>query len=775
MTTFADVFNDSDDAPAGNVRRGPWPAVSADPVHTHVAMIHRFAASCDGKLIVASYGYDSESRQGITPKVRHFAIGDVDGMTAAVRDLTGEKFRNVYAPLCVMRADLPDRDKGTEADIVAVLGLVGDFDDAGAADYSSRLPIAPNYVLETSAGRFQTFYLFTRPLPMAEAKALGERLKLHARCDHGTVDMSHVWRAPGTPNWPSEKKLKVGRSPEPQQVRVAQPWDGSLTDPADLDRLLPPLPVAPAVNIITDSAPIDLASLSDDLRRLIVDGPAPEDDRSDKFHYVVTTLTEARHSPEAIHGLLAQHPGGVAEKYKDRLPKEIKRCAAKATRKSPQEEFTKWSPLVEAPAWVAEINEHHATVNEFGKPVVYVFRPTGDRHSKIERIGYEDFAKLTEHDLVQVNGKWVSRNLAWRRAKEHRHYNEVVFEPGETVPAGTLNLWQGWPVDPAPGDWSLMRAHIRDVICDGDDVRYAYALQWLAWKVQHPGGRPEVAFTIHGPKGTGKGRFAHWYGRLFGEHRVTAKHRDEVLGRFNNHLHHCALLVAEEAFFARDPTADGPLKVMITEPDYRVEFKFGANVRVPNKLAIMMLSNHDSVVPATADERRYFVTKVSAARIRDFGYFTALDRQMEAGGLAAMLHDLMTMDLAGFNIRDVPNTAALKEQKRHAAKGVEAWLWNVLEEGRIPGDYGGYDWTDTGLEVVKDRLHKAYRETDKPHPLAESIFAKKLVEIMGDTVTSSRPTVDNIRVRSWKFDPLPKCRATFEAHMNVAGYVWPKC
>jgi hypothetical protein len=338
VTTFDGLFSEP---PPGNATPGPWFSALTDPVRAHVAMLHRLATGCSGKLVAASYGYDSENRQVITPKVRHFAIGDVDGMVAAVRDLAGEKFRNVYVPLCVMRADLPDRDKGTEADIVAVLGLVGDFDDAGAADHSSRLPIAPNYVLETSAGRYQTFYLFTRALPMAEAKALAERLKLRARCDHGTADMSHVWRAPGTPNWPSEKKLKVGRSPEPQQVRVAQPWNGSLTDPAGLDRLLQPLlPVAPAVNIITDATPIDLASLSDDLRRLVVDGPAPEDDRSDKFHYVVTTLTEARHSPEAIHDLLAQHPGGVAEKYKDRLLKEIKRCAAKATRKTPQEEFT---------------------------------------------------------------------------------------------------------------------------------------------------------------------------------------------------------------------------------------------------------------------------------------------------------------------------------------------------------------------------------------------------------------------------------------------------
>ena len=52
--------------------------------------------------------------------------------------------------------------KGTEADIVGVLGLVGDFDDADAANYASRLPVTAPYVLETSPGRFQTFLPFDR-------------------------------------------------------------------------------------------------------------------------------------------------------------------------------------------------------------------------------------------------------------------------------------------------------------------------------------------------------------------------------------------------------------------------------------------------------------------------------------------------------------------------------------------------------------------------------------------------------------------------------------
>jgi putative DNA primase/helicase len=70
----------------------------------------------------------------------------------------------------------------------------------------------------------------------------------------------------------------------------------------------------------------------------------PHGERSEKFHYVVKTLSEAGHSAEAIHDLLIEYPGGIAEKFWDRLSQEIERVLSKpstaSSRKSAQEEFS---------------------------------------------------------------------------------------------------------------------------------------------------------------------------------------------------------------------------------------------------------------------------------------------------------------------------------------------------------------------------------------------------------------------------------------------------
>jgi hypothetical protein len=96
-----------------------------------------------------------------------------------------------------------------------------------------------------------------------------------------------------------------------------------------------------------------------------------------------------------------------------------------------------------APAWIAALNKHHATVNEFGKPVVYIFRPiAGDRHHKIERVTYDDFAKLGEHDKLtiewndggKVKSKTMPRNLAWRHHSKHVTMAKSSLSPARRCP-----------------------------------------------------------------------------------------------------------------------------------------------------------------------------------------------------------------------------------------------------------------------------------------------------------------------------------------------------
>src|SRR5713101_271610 len=283
-----DLRSESDAHPASNAKAA---------LRHHAQMLHDLAASFRGrgKLIVASFGEDPATGRKLSPKIQHFEIGEVDGMVRAIERLGQERHRNVYTPLSVFRHDLPAGKKGEEKDVVAGLGLVGDFDDADAAQYGARMPVRPNYVLETSAGRFQAFILFKTHTSPEQAKRLAVAQKGFARCDHGTADICHVWRVPGTLNWPNKKKLSQGRPAAPEAVRVVQAWRGSPTDVELLGTMLRTKIGKSAAGHARYGTASSLPSTRHELPGSLVkllDTRLPEGERSEHVFHVIRCLVE---------------------------------------------------------------------------------------------------------------------------------------------------------------------------------------------------------------------------------------------------------------------------------------------------------------------------------------------------------------------------------------------------------------------------------------------------------------------------------------------------
>src|SRR5512143_1072976 len=65
-------------------------------------------------------------------------------------------------------------------------------------------------------------------------------------------------------------------------------------------------------------------------------------------------------------------------------------------------------------------------------------------------------------------------------------------------------------------------------------------------------------------------------------------------------------------------------------------------------------------------------------------------RQMDEGGREALLHYLLNRDLADFNVRLVPQTRALAEQKAHSRRGVERLVETIAHNGMLPWAHPNY-------------------------------------------------------------------------------------
>src|SRR3546814_9651386 len=72
----------------------------------------------------------------------------------------------------------------------------------------------------------------------------------------------------------------------------------------------------------------------------------------------------------------------------------------------------------------------------------------------------------------------------WLAHARRRQFRGLVFRPGgDPVIDGRLNLWRGFGVDPAPGDWALMRSeeHTSEL---QSLMRISYAVFCLKKKTQ---------------------------------------------------------------------------------------------------------------------------------------------------------------------------------------------------------------------------------------------------------------------------------------------------
>lgn len=390
---------------------------------------------------------------------------------------------------------------------------------------------------------------------------------------------------------------------------------------------------------------------------------------------------------------------------------------------------------------------------------------------------------MNARSVETPEGKRVPLGTWWTGHPQRRQYDGVIFDPtpGASHP-GWYNLWRGWAVEPMKGDWSKMQQLIRDVLCRGDQESYDYVVRWMAHMVQHPSRPAEVALVFKGRKGSGKGTLCRALVELAGKHGRHVSNAGQFTGRFNEHLADTILLFVDEGFWAGDKSAEGTLKALITEKTLTFEGKGKPIVQGPNQLHVVMASNEDWVVPATADERRFAVFEADEDAARVFPHFAALIEEDGQSGaerrriLSAMLCDLLTMDLGGWHPRkDIPQTDALAAQKVEGFRSdpLAFWWHRCLEDGRIgyvgePDEWvGPIDAESTIKEHMVDAVNAQARAMGRKGEFTKHKVAQFLARVGVDVKARDRKAN-----RVWAVPSLEVARERFEAWLG-APINWP--
>jgi hypothetical protein len=288
--------------------------------------------------------------------------------------------------------------------------------------------------------------------------------------------------------------------------------------------------------------------------------------------------------------------------------------------------------------------------------------------------------------------------------------------------------------------------------------------------LQNPHRPAEVAVVLRGEKGVGKGVIGRALGKLAGQHGIQISSSSLMTGRFNSHMRDCIYLFADEAFWAGDKDGEGQLKRMITEDTLVIEGKGRDAIVTPNMLHIMVASNEDWVVPASADERRFAAFDVSSARRGDRAYFEALQAQIDGGGLAAMLHDLLAAELDRWHPRlDIPKTDALRMQIQQSEDPIRSLFREWLHLGELPG-------LVEGRHDANELLFPEFRRALDGRPFGRNVKNAKIgsffAAIPGAVSDNNGLVFDRVdvetakplfkRCRRYLLPPLKEVRAWFD-------------
>ena len=341
-------------------------------------------------------------------------------------------------------------------------------------------------------------------------------------------------------------------------------------------------------------------------------------------------------------------------------------------------------------------------------------------------------------------------------------YDGVDFNP-KGAAANYLNLWIGPTIVAKSGNWVLIKMYLLEVVCDCDEKSYRYLICYIAHALQRPWEKPGVMIILIGGQGIGKGTLARLLNRIWRATFLQISNVDSVTGNFNSSLERAYIVFMDEALFAGDRKAADSLKSLVTEPVIHINEKYQPARQTSSFHRFFAATNAEHFKNTERDDRRDFPLRVSEARKGDWGYWKALNHEIDNGGTEAMVHDLLAMDLSEYEVRAKPDTKELLEQKLKSLGAIPRWWHEALCCGEL---FAGNDWPefisteDIIAGVVDMAGGKIYRK-----PAAIDV-AQEFAKLCPSATKGQKKDGLSGRRRGLCLPPLEQARAEFDQYIG---------
>lgn len=353
----------------------------------------------------------------------------------------------------------------------------------------------------------------------------------------------------------------------------------------------------------------------------------------------------------------------------------------------------------------------------------------------------------------------------WIEHPKRRVINGVIFDPlrrfrGDDI----LNSWTGlrYTFSQVELDAGIMMYqkngfdlfHYLEFLFNSvhgqDALSWRHNLLWMALILQHPETNTGVCYIYGGDEGTGKSTACTVFGHLFGPHYLKTSNLRDVSGTFNSMIvGKCLCHVDEVDDSSKQDQA--MLKALITDPGKRTERKFHASQIVNQPCNLMLTSNRldEDILNVGAQQRRFAIIhtevkdRTNVHTPQGLEFFNNMHSWLEGDdmhpeyGYKAFFYFLMSLDLTGFEVRDIPITKIMLERKLSSMPKEHTFMLECLKRRQIsvPSCMGlPIPWVEVGgLRIREVDFVRAYTDWCKPQQLKPN-NAYKLLSIVREVI-----------------------------------------
>lgn len=308
--------------------------------------------------------------------------------------------------------------------------------------------------------------------------------------------------------------------------------------------------------------------------------------------------------------------------------------------------------------------------------------------------------------------------------------------------------------------------------CQNDEKLFDTIVKRQACYVQRVGVKYPSIIAIKGPEGVLKGGFVAVLSDIIGnEYCYQPSSINEVIGNFNSLMDNTLLDFLDELVWGGDKQNAGTFKKLVSEKKRISNEKYGPIRKVENCFNSIIASNEDWVVPAGSTARRFIIIQSDKWLIDQPR--EVVDKLVNVNRFTYAKY-LYSIDLTGYDPREIVKTAALADQKLRSSTPFEQYMVDKITN-EFTFEVEGKEITDFGYKINKvekqltgihkNQLYKDYLLHVKKCPLQQKLFETSWLKWYPKSLSYSRQSGSTNKV--WiTFPSIKECKIIANEKFN---------